>query len=304
MTVDLNEMCIFHRVVLEGSFTRAAASLELPKSTVSERVSRLEARLGVRLLERTTRKLRTTDAGKHYFDRAARIVAEAHEADATVVELAASPRGLIRICAQQVAAHAFLSDVVCEFLQLHPHVEIELQAVDRRIDLIEEGFDIGIHVIGPLEPTWVARRLGDTNRIFVASPAYLAAHGKPRAPEDLDRHSLIAVGTERRTRWRFEHAGKAREREIHARYAVTSLELALDAALRGVGICPAPMILAGELLRDKRLVRVLPTHSAGMSGIWLVYPSGRHLSNRVRLFAELVRERFTEIPIHALRGGA
>jgi DNA-binding transcriptional LysR family regulator len=300
--IDLNEINVFYRVLREGSFTKAALALHLPKSTVSERVSRLEERLGVRLLERSTRTLRATEAGTAYFEHASRIVAEAEEADAAVADLAHSPRGTIRMFSPLVVARSFLNAVVCEFMARHPRVEFELVAADRRVDLLEEGFDLGVHVVGPLDPSYVVRSLDTTNRLYVASAEYLARRGTPRSPEDLREHDLIVGNLERRARWRFERDGQVVEHDLFARYGVTSIELAVDAAVRGLGILAAPSILAGELLRETKLTHVLEEYTAQAGHLSLIFPSSRHISYRVRLLIDLIVERFAEVPKWQLRG--
>ena len=184
---DLNEIAIFARVVKEESFTKAARALGLPKSTVSERVSRLEERLGVRLLERTTRHVRPTAAGAAYYERAARVVAEIEEANAAVTDIHRSPKGLLRIGSPLLFGHAFLGDFVAEFLVAHPEVEVELIVADRRFDVVEEGLDLAVHVIGPIEASLIARKIGSAERMCVASPAYLAQREPPKAPEGFAR---------------------------------------------------------------------------------------------------------------------
>ena len=300
---DLNEINVFHSVVKEGSFTRAAAALGLPKSTVSERVSRLEERLGVRLLERTTRSLRLTNAGQAYYERAARIVADIEDADAAATAQAHSPRGLVRVFSPLIVARAFLSAVVAEYLVVNPEVEVELVVGDRGFDLVAERFDLGIHVVGPIDPSSVVRRLGLSTRVYVASPAYLERRGTPLSPQDLDGHDLVTPNLERRPVWQFHGADTIIEREVSCRYAVTSVELAVDAVLHGAGITPAPTLLVGNALRDGHLVQILPAYTAASVPLSLVYPSSRHVALRVRLLLDLVIERFGDVPPWLLTTG-
>lgn len=293
---DLNEVAIFARVVREESFTKAARALGLPKSTVSERVSRLEERLGVRLLERTTRHVRPTPAGAAYYERAARVVAEIEEANAAITDIHRSPKGLLRIGSPLLFGHAFLGDFVAEFLVRHPEVEVELIVGDRRFDVVEEGLDLAIHVIGPIEASLVARKLGSADKLCVASPSYLAQHGAPKVPKDLLDHSCIVSTSDRRANWIFSNEGRSESISIQGRYSVNSVQLALTAALRGAGIAVLPAFFSAGALRAGHLSLVLEEWNLGHSDIHVVYPGNRHLSARVRLFVDELIDRFTSLP--------
>jgi len=293
---DLNEIAIFARVVKEESFTKAARTLGLPKSTVSERVSRLEERLGVRLLDRTTRHVRPTAAGAAYYERAARVVAEIEEANAAVTDIHRSPKGLLRIGSPLLFGHAFLGDFVAEFLVTHPEVEVELIVADRRFDVVEEGLDLAVHVIGPIEASLIARKIGSAERMCVASPTYLEQHEAPKMPKDLLKHSCLVSSNDRRATWVFSKEGRSESIVIQGRYSVNSVQLALNAALRGAGIAVLPAFFCAEALRAGHLSPVLEGWSLGRSEIHVVYPGSRHLSARVRLFVDALIDRFTGLP--------
>jgi len=293
---DLNEIAIFARVVKEESFTKAARSLGLPKSTVSERVSRLEERLGVRLLERSTRHVRPTAAGAAYYERAARVVAEIEEANAAVTDIHRSPKGLLRIGSPLLFGHAFLGDFVAEFLVAHPEVEVELIVADRRFDVVEEGLDLAVHVLGPIEASLIARKIGSAERMCVASPAYLNRREHPKAPKDLLEHSCLVSSNDRRATWIFSKEGRSESIAIQGRYSVNSVQLALSAALRGAGIAVLPAFFCVEAVRAGHLLPVLEGWSPGRSEIHVVYPGSRHLSARVRLFIDALIDRFTRLP--------
>jgi DNA-binding transcriptional LysR family regulator len=293
---DLNEIAIFARVVKEESFTKAARALGLPKSTVSERVSRLEERLGVRLLERTTRHVRPTAAGAAYYERAARVVAEIEEANAAVTDIHLSPKGLLRIGSPLLFGHAFLGDFVAEFLVAHPEVEVELIVGDRRFDVVEEGLDLAVHVLGPIEASLIARKIGSAERMCVASPAYLAQREPPKAPKDLLKHSCLVSSSDRRGTWVFSKEGRSESIAIQGRYSVNSVQLALTAALRGAGVAVLPAFFCAEALRAGHLSPVLEGWTLGRSEIHVVYPGSRHLSARVRLFVDALVDRFTRLP--------
>ncbi|HET7538787.1 MAG TPA: LysR family transcriptional regulator [Polyangiaceae bacterium] len=293
---DLNEIAIFARVVKEESFTKAARALGLPKSTVSERVSRLEERLGVRLLERTTRHVRPTAAGAAYYERAARVVAEIEEANAAVTDIHRSPKGLLRIGSPLLFGHAFLGDFVAEFLVAHPEVEVELIVADRRFDVVEEGLDLAVHVMGPIEASLIARKIGSAERMCVASPAYLCQREPPKAPKELLKHSCLVSSNDRRATWVFSKEGRSESIAIQGRYSVNSVQLALSAALHGAGIAVLPAFFCAEALRAGHLAPVLEDWSPGRSEIHVVYPGSRHLSARVRLFVDALIDRFTRLP--------
>ncbi|HEX3773817.1 MAG TPA: LysR family transcriptional regulator [Polyangiaceae bacterium] len=293
---DLNEIAIFARVVREQSFTKAARVLGLPKSTVSERVSRLEERLGVRLLERTTRHVRPTAAGAAYYERAARVVAEIEEANAAVTDIHRSPKGLLRVASPLLFGHAFLGDFVAEFLVKHPEIEVELIVADRRFDVVEEGLDLAIHVLGPIEASLIARKIGAADRLCVASPNYLAAHEPPRVPKDLHKHSCLVSSNDRRATWIFTKDGRSESIAVQGRYSVNSVQLTLTSALRGAGIAVLPAFFCVEALRAGLLTQVLEGWSLGRSDIHVVYPGSRHLSARVRLFVDALIDRFTALP--------
>jgi DNA-binding transcriptional LysR family regulator len=293
---DLNEIAIFARVVREQSFTKAARTLGLPKSTVSERVSRLEERLGVRLLERTTRHVRPTAAGAAYYERAARVVAEIEEANAAVTDIHRAPKGLLRVASPLLFGHAFLGDFVADFLVAYPEIEVELIVADRRFDVVEEGFDLAIHVLGPIEASLVARKIGTAERMCVASPRYLAERAAPITPKDLLKHSCLISSNDRRANWTFSKEGASEAIIVQGRYSVNSVQLALSAALRGAGIAVLPAFFCAEALRAGLLSPVLDGWSPGRSEIHVVYPGSRHLSARVRLFIDALIERFTALP--------
>ena len=293
---DLNEIAIFARVVREESFTKAARALGLPKSTVSERVSRLEERLGVRLLERTTRHVRPTAAGAAYYERAARVVAEIEEANAAVTDIHRSPKGLLRVGSPLLFGHAFLGDFVAEFLVKHPEVEVELIVADRRFDVVEEGLDLAVHVLGPIEGSLIARKIGSAERMCVASPDYLSQREPPNTPKDLLKHSCLVMSNDRRATWVFTKDGRSESIAIHGRYSVNSVQLAMTAALRGAGIAVLPTFFCAEALRAGHLAPVLEDWSSGKSEIHVVYPGSRQLSARVRLFVDALVDRFTRLP--------
>ncbi|MCD6061002.1 MAG: Transcriptional regulator, LysR family, partial [Moraxellaceae bacterium] len=189
--MDLNDVAVFEKVVSEGSLTAAASRLNQPKSSVSRALSRLEADLGVRLLQRTTRKLHLTEAGRLFFDRTKRVLGELREAEQAVTQLQEAPRGNLRITMPVELGMKFMGRVVAEFMQRHPEVSIEAELSGRMVDLVQEGFDLALRIGEFADSSLVARRLGNLSGRFYASPAYLARHGLPKKPEDLGAHEVI-----------------------------------------------------------------------------------------------------------------
>jgi DNA-binding transcriptional LysR family regulator len=293
---DLNDVVVFARVAHERSFTNAARALGMPKSTVSERVARLEAKLGVRLLERTTRSLRLTPSGTAYFARVSRIVQDLDEAEAAVTAAHNMPRGLLRVGSPLLFAQVFLADVVSVYLARFPEVQVELVVADRAFDVLEEGLDVAVHVLGAMDAQHVARKLGIGERYCVAAPSYVGARGMPETPADLGEHDCLVNGPTRQLTWTFEKAGASHAVAIVARYAVSSVELVHRAALAGHGIAVLPAFLCANDLERGTLVHVLDGWSPGEVSVHLVYPSSRHLSARVRAFVDLVVERLHSFP--------
>jgi DNA-binding transcriptional LysR family regulator len=295
---DLNDIAVFAAVAREKSFTKAARALKMPKSTVSERVARLEGTLGVRLLERTTRSLRLTASGAAYFGRVGRVVQELEEAEAAVTAAHKTPRGVLRVGSPLLFAQSFLSDVVADYLARFPEVHVELVVGDRTFDVLEESLDVAIHVTGPMDAQLVARKLGIGDRVCVASAAFVREHGQPSVPADLANFPCLVNGQSRHVTWTFEREGDVHAVGVVARYAVTSMELLFRAALADLGFAVLPAFLCATDIANGTLVRVLEDWSAGDITIHLVYPSHRHLAARVRAFVDLVIERLPEFPSH------
>ena len=293
---DLNEMAVFESVVRAGSFTAAARSLGVSKSSVSTRIARLERRLGARLLHRTTRRMALTDIGADYHQRCARIVAEAEEADHAAADSRLVPYGTLRITAAYLFGDAFLSPVVSEYLVRYPDVAVDLMLAERLVDLIEEGFDMAIR-IGPLEDsTLTARGLGAAQMIYCASPDYVRANGAPATPEALGDHQCIVVGNSPRSRWPFAAPRGPMTVPVRGRLTVNSLIMGRDAARAGRGIAYLPAFLCEDELGRDELRVVLREWLPEPYPIAAVTPSHRHLSAKVRCFLDLLIERTSPSP--------
>jgi len=291
--LDLNEILVFTRVVQAGSFTAAARALGMPKSSVSRKVTALEDRVGARLLQRTTRKLGLTDAGRMYFERAARIVAEVEEADQAVGQLQAAPRGRLRVTAP--LSFGMLGPIVAGFLRRHPEVQVDLVCTDRRVDLVDEGFDVAVRA-GPLDDsTLVARSLGVIRRVLIAAPTYLRRRAAPRAPADLTAHACISFGAGPAPGvWVLRAGERTAEVRVSPRYSVNDLDLMVEAARAGIGIALIPEFACTADLGAGRLRRVLAEWCSTETPVHAVYPTARHLSPKVVAFVDALRERFAQ----------
>ncbi|RKH10553.1 LysR family transcriptional regulator [Corallococcus sp. CA053C] len=288
------DMVLFATVVREESFTRAALKLGITKQTVSERIRHLEERLGVRLLERTTRRLRVTGAGVMYSERCSAIAALIEEANSEVQQGLADPTGLLRVSSPVLYGRRYLTPVISKYLARYPRARVELVLADRRPHLIEEGFDVAIH-LGPLnDSSLVARKLGEGAVRFVASPRFLSKHGTPDARE---LSSARCIGFSAFETW---EAGGVKSR-IDPVLMVNDSELACEAAIAGVGIARVPDIVCREAVRDGRLKVLFGPQPAMLRAIHVVYPSRLNLPNKVRLFVDALAE-LAEPPPRRTRG--
>jgi len=293
--MDLNEIAVFTRVVQAGSFTAAARALGMPKSTVSRKVSDLEARLNARLLQRTTRKLSLTDAGRTYFDYGARIVNEIEAAESAVGSLQETPRGLLRVTAGPNSD--WLGEIIADFLKRYPEVQLELLCTGRSIDLVEERFDLGIRAGVLADSSLIARSLGSVTWFLVATAGYLKKRRRPRTPEDLKTHDCLIFGAgSMAVNLRLQSDADSVQVAVTPRLLVSEMDVAHSTAIAGLGIALLPAYLCIEDLRARRLERVLPDWSAPSTPVHVVYPTARHLSAKVKAFIEHLQKRMTPPP--------
>ena len=293
MAQDLNDLLVFTRVVNAGSFTAAAVVLGLPKSTVSRRLSRLEERLGVRLLQRTTRKLNLTDAGRTLYVRSARIMSDLEDAERAVTEMREEPRGRLRVTAP-VELPA-MPQLVTDFLDRFPDVQIDLDLTNRYVDLVEEGFDVAVRAGQLSDSSLVARKIGDTRRSLVASPVYVARRGTPQNIGDLADHDCVLFGRwSTNATWTLSGPQGPTKLQVKGRISVNHLDAARHAALTGFGIALLPVDWVADDLAAGRLLSVLPDASPPPGSLWAVYPSRKHVPAAVRAFIDFLKTRFAE----------
>ncbi|MBX2797917.1 MAG: LysR family transcriptional regulator [Myxococcales bacterium] len=296
MTMDLNAVSLFVQVAQLGSFRGASAALGVPVSTVSAKVARLEAHLGLRLLERTTRTVRLTEAGRGYLHEVAPALEALEAARRTLQDRTIVPSGLLRLTATMELGLCtdLLPDVLAAYRDRCPQVEVQVELTDRRVDLIEDGFDLAIRMGRLEDSSLVARRLGSTGPLRVyASPAYLSEHSPPEDPDSLADHACL-VRTHRRApaAWRFGEAGRTWTVDVPPTICVNSYLLLRDLAERGLGLARLPSFLADTAVQRGTLIEVLQDFTLPPAHWHVLFPSAKLLPLRVRAFVDLLAERF------------
>lgn len=295
--MTLEQLKILVKVIQSGSFTRAAELLDTQKSYVSRVISQLEAELGTKLLERTTRSLSVTEMGREVFERAVGILAAVEDTSRLIHNAQGEPRGLLRLTCGTEFGMLAVGRWVNEYLGMNPMVTVEVEYASRVLDLVHEGFDLAIRLGRVQESRLVARPLGELEYALFACPRYLERHGRPSSPDQLREHSLVMFsgGTQRRG-WTLTPAdGTERDAvkiEGPARVRVNNSFAVRDALLQSLGIGQLPLLIASEGLAAQRLVPVLPKWRPPVVPVHAVYPSNRYLSPKVRAFVDLALERF------------
>ncbi|MBB2495002.1 LysR family transcriptional regulator [Aquipseudomonas ullengensis] len=282
--MGLDDALIFTRVVECHSFTQAAQSLGMQKSTVSRRIAQLEERLGVRLLNRTTRKLRLTEVGQAYYERCRQIMLDFAEAEQAVMQLQQEPSGLLRITAPIEFGQLFLGSVLGHFMRQYPQISAEVELTTRDVDLVEEGIDIAIQIGQPQDSTLIARKLFQTSRCLYASRDYLALHGTPSTTKDLVSHRAILLPQDSLRYWPLLGEHIACQRVL----SCNNITLAREAAQAGAGIAALPVMISDESVRSGRLVEVLPDIRLPVGELYAVYPSRRFQAMKVKTFLDFL----------------
>lgn len=300
--MDLNQIVVFVRVVEAGSFSGAARSMDLPKSTVSRRLASLERRLGVRLVERTTRKLRLTDIGADYYERCRRILADLGEAEAMVRETQAAPSGVLRVTAPVDLGLDYLDGVAVEFCRQYPEVRLVMTLTSRVVDLVAEGYDVAIRAGRLRDSSLVGKKIASETARLYAAPSYLEEEGAPSCLNDLRAHECLVFGDDVGARWRFEGPRGREEVSVNGPIASNDLGFVRRAAIRGAGIAWLPVMSCVDDVAAGRLVPVLPDHSSSGGSLYVVYPSARHLPAKVRVFVDFVTERVRALLPSGARG--
>ncbi|MCP3871067.1 MAG: LysR family transcriptional regulator [Gammaproteobacteria bacterium] len=275
------------------TFTAAAKNLGIPKSTVSRQVAQLESRLGVRLLQRTTRSVRPTELGALYYERCGRIVSEAEDAERILSRYQEQPRGLLRLTVPVDLGISIMPKIIDQYLRSHLEVSIELDVSDRYVDLVTEGYDMAIRA-GQLEDsTLIAHRLYQDQMRILASPVYIERYGKPLVPEDLKKHEFIVFSSmSPRLPLRFTGSEGDTMVDLNSRISINNLNTIKGVCLQGSAIGMLPGALAREVLDAGLLISLLDDWVLQQAGVYVIYPSPRHLTPKVRSFIDFLDHYF------------
>ena len=307
-------MLAFVRSVECNGFTPAARDLGVTPSAVSKLVTRLERKLGVRLLQRSTRRLVLTAEGEIYFERVQRIVGEIADLESDVMRFAEQPRGRVRISVGTAFATYALVPALPEFVARYPEITLDLVISEYAIDLVEAGIDLGIRV-GPLgDVNLAARRIGELERVITASPDYLAKHDLPRKPEDLARHNCLTLtGIAGQSEWPFRGPSGVRMLPVKGSITVNNAETLYELALQGLGVIRLSDLIVGPAIRNGKLVPILvDSHQPEPLPVHAVYAAGRRRPPKVDAVIQFLAEKFSSAPwrtapsapLHAARGRA
>lgn len=288
----------FVRVVEAGGISAAAQRWEVAKSAVSRRLAELEEGLGVQLLHRTTRRLHLTETGRSFYERAVQILADLEEAEAAVTAEHCELRGRLRVAAPMSFGLLHLGPAINDFVQQHPALEFDLDFNDRQIDLLQEGFDVGIRIAQLADSSLIARRLAPVRSMVCASPEYLRRHGVPQHPDELAQHRcLLYSNCAAPERWDYRDRDGA-ERAVTVGEAMRSNngDQLRGAAIAGLGVVKAPTFIVHQALVRAELVPVLREYGWAGTNAYAIYPQTRHLSRRVRAFVDFLVQRFAGEP--------
>tara|TARA_R110001592_G_scaffold248308_1_gene510585 strand:- start:53912 stop:54865 length:954 start_codon:yes stop_codon:yes gene_type:complete len=290
---DLNEMAIFAIVVSTGSFTKAAEKLKLPKSTVSRKVSQLEKRVGVRLINRTTRNLKPTETGKLYFSQCQKMLEQAEEADRIVNNMQSEPSGLLRISTPLSFGTPFFIDVIKQFLVKYPKVNVEIISDNKQIDMLEQEVDIAFRV-GPLsDSSLIARNIGTARLSLCATQDYINKYGEPKTIQDLEKHTCISHPV---SPWILQTSNGKVEFQPKSRMIANDMEMIRKMVREGFGIGAVPQILISEDIKNKSLIKILPDTPFQERTFYLVYPSRREPPSKVVAFTDFIFTNCQPIP--------
>ncbi len=292
------ELQTFVAVVEAGSFSAAADRLNLAKSAVSRRIGDLEGRLGAQLINRTTRRLSLTDAGHRFYERSARLISDMVEAELAVASGQTELRGRIRMAAPLSFGLLHLAPALNEFLAAHPELELDLDLNDRQINLVEEGVDLTLRIGQLSDSSLVARRLAPIRMALCASPAYLEQHGAPHTPQELSSHQGLVYGNVPESQqWSFTApGGEAVTVKVPTRLRANNGDLLLQAAIDGLGVVATPTFLSYRAVAEGKLLNLLTDYQMTSATAYAVYPSRRHLPQRVRALIDFLAGRFGDRP--------
>ncbi len=288
------DLDVFAHVVTAKSMSAAGRELKLSPAVISKRIRRLEERLGVRLLQRTTRQLSLTEAGQGFYARVVSILASIEDAEAWVASGSGQARGTLRVSAPTSFGRLHIAPHLKPFLDANPMVTVDLILSDSFVDIIGEGFDLAVRIADLQDSSLVAKRLAPNHRLLCATPAYVAEHGLPGSIAELAQHALIAHNADQ---WRLDGPDGPVSVPVTSRLRTNSSEVVREALLGGVGIALRSTWDVGPELKSGQLVRVLPDYSGGKRvAVYAVYPSRRHMEQKVRVFVDYLAELYGATP--------
>lgn len=292
----LESMALFVAVVDEGGFAAAARKMKVSPPVVTRAISELEAIMGVRLLTRTTRVVRVTDAGARYAEDCRRVLADIDEMEDLASGAHGAVRGRLVVTASALFGRMYVTPIVLKYLRTYPEAEVECRFNDRVVNMIDEGIDVAIRIGQLQDSSYQAIRVGQVRRVLCASPAYLKRHGKPRVPEDLLSHVIISAnGVTPSPNWRFSNADASKVVRVDPKLTMMSNDAAIVAALDGFGITCVLSYMIAPHISDGRLVEVLGRYQTDVLPVHVMHHEGRHDARKVRAFLD--------IAVNELRGG-
>ncbi len=285
----IDAMRAFVSVVIEGSFSNAATTLQLSPQLVSKYVSKLEERLAVRLLNRTTRKVSLTEAGTHYFQHAQQILLSIDEMDSQLGGLQHHPTGTLRISAPVSFALKHMGKLVTEFQSHYPFVNVDLQLNDRKVDIVDEGYDVALRIGRLKSSSLIAKQVAPIRLILCASPDYLEKHGTPEKPEDLKNHRYLHYSyTEMDTKDEIYQWLRVKNTQRSSEFQSNNGDVLVDCAIAGAGIALQPTFIASEAINSGKLIEVLPQFATGSVGLYVVYAHRKLLPHKIRCFIDFI----------------
>ena len=297
MSDPLNEMSVFSKVISAGSLSAAGRDLGVSTAVISRRLASLETRLGVRLVNRITRRLALTDEGASYHDACTRILAEIEAADAAAAARRVEPQGILKVALPASFGHKHIAPLIPPFAVRYPKIELALSLSDRTVNMVEEGYDLAIRIGELQDSSLAARKLAPNRRVVCASPEYLRTHKAPRTPDELLRHNCLTT-TDLKMIWEYKGPdGKRGTVRVSGHYACDNWEVLREWALAGLGVALKSTWDVRRQLEDGSLVRLLPGYDFGTDvAIYAVYPHRRHMPAKTRVFIDYLAESFGPEP--------
>ena len=291
--MDLNSIQVFIKVVEASSFSEAGRLLGLPRAAVSRKVAKLEEELGVRLLQRTTRRLSLTDSGRLFYERCRHSIAGLEEARLQIAETQTTPRGRLRIAAHIEFGMYFIGKLIGRFMADYPELTVEVELIGRQVDMVAEGIDLMLCAFKLEDSSLIVRKIADVERGLYASGEYLAAHGTPKRVKELSTHQCILPVGRKKTLWQLDSPEGKVEVEVSGKISSNSITFMRDAAIGGLGIALIPSFLCQKAVADGRLIALLNAGKPISTEMYALYPSRRYLPSKVKVFLEFLKENMS-----------